>query len=130
MKKIVLFIAFICYFAVTSGVIVNFHYCMDRLASTKFYETESKTCALCGMNIHKSRGCCRDEVKIIKMEVDQKVASQVSFELPSLEAQAQVPSEFIVASFINVAETRHYLYHPPPLLTGQDTYLRNCVFRI
>jgi hypothetical protein len=83
-----------------------------------------------GMNIHKSKGCCRDEVKIIKMETDQKAASHIVFELPALDDLVYLPSQFITASFINVKETRHYQNHSPPLLTEQDTYLQNCVFRI
>ncbi|HEY6502521.1 MAG TPA: hypothetical protein VIZ28_00980 [Chitinophagaceae bacterium] len=130
MKKIIASITLLCYLAVTCGVIVNFHYCMDRLASTELFATEAKVCGLCGMNIHKSNGCCRDEVKIIKMEVDQKTTSHVSFELPALEAMEQVPSVFIIASFINDAGIRHFQNHSPPLLTEQDTYLQNCVFRI
>jgi hypothetical protein len=103
---------------------------MNRLASTQLFATEVKVCGKCGMDIHKSNGCCRDEVKIIKMEMDQKSGSHVSFELPALETLVQVPSEFIIALFVNSAEIRHYQNHSPPLLTEQDTYLQNCVFRI
>lgn len=130
MKKIVASITFICYFAVTSGVIVNFHYCMDRLASLQWFVTGNKTCPKCGMHIVKSHGCCRDEVKIIKMEVDQRTASAVAFELPPLDAIAYLPSPFITAPLVNVGEARHYNNHSPPLLTEQDIYLDNCVFRI
>jgi hypothetical protein len=103
---------------------------MNRLASLQFFAKENKSCPKCGMHIKKSHGCCRDEVKIIKMEVDQKVTSNMVFELRALDVIDQVPSEFIVASFYNVNETRHYNNHSPPLLTEQDTYLQNCVFRI
>ena len=103
---------------------------MDRLASTQLFASEAKVCGKCGMHTSKSNGCCRDEVKIIKMEVDQKTASNVAFELPALDVIGQLPSQFIVASFCNVEETRHYKNHSPPLLTEQDTYLQNCVFRI
>jgi hypothetical protein len=129
MKKIIASITILCYLAVTCGVIVNFHYCMDRLASTQFFASESKVCNKCGMHT-KANGCCHDEVKIIKMEVDQKAASYVLFELPALDAIGQVPSEFIAASFINAGETRHHQNYSPPLLTEQDTYLQNSVFRI
>jgi hypothetical protein len=103
---------------------------MNRLASMQFFVSENKTCPKCGMHINKSHGCCRDEVKIIKMEVDQRAASHIVFELPALDAIDQVPSQFIVASFYNVSETGHHKNHSPPLLTEQDTYLQNCVFRI
>lgn len=130
MKKALATISLFCYLAVTCGVIVNFHYCMDRLASTQLFGTENKICGKCGMHTDDSNGCCRDEVKIIKMEVDQKVDSYVSFELPALDALVQAPSTFIETSFFNSGETRDYQNHSPPLLTEQDTYLQNCVFRI
>ena len=82
------------------------------------------------MHFKKSHGCCRDEVKIIKMDVDQKATSNIVFELPAIDAIGQLPSEFIAASSYNIDETRHYQNHSPPLLTDQDTYLLNRVFRI
>jgi hypothetical protein len=103
---------------------------MDRLASLQFFVSENKTCPKCGMHITKSHGCCRDEVKIIKMEVDQKATSNIVFELPALDVIGQEPSQFIIASFYNGSITKHYQNHSPPLLTGQDTYLQNRVFRI
>lgn len=130
MKKIVATIAFICYFAVTCGVIVNFHYCMNRLDSVRFYLAETDYCGKCGKHIDKSRGCCRDEVKIVKMEVDQKVSSSVVFELPAPEIPVCIPSQFITAPVFNIETARHFHNHSPPLLTEQDTYLQNRVFRI
>jgi hypothetical protein len=130
MKKAILSITFLCYLAVTCGVIVNFHYCMDRLASTKLFAAESKTCGQCGMHIQKSHGCCRDEVKIIQLKVDQKVASGISFELPACDAAVQTPSAFIAASFINAQEAKPGINHSPPLITDRDINLQHCVFRI
>jgi hypothetical protein len=130
MKKIIASIAFLCYLTVTSGILVNFHYCMNRLASMQFFVSENKTCSKCGMHINKSHGCCKDEVKIVKMQIDQKTTSYTSFEIPSLETLVTIPSEFITTSFINADYTKHYQNHSPPLLTEQDTYLDNCVFRI
>ncbi len=130
MKKIILVTTFLCYLAVTSGVIVNFHYCMNRLASMQLFVVENEICPKCGMHIEKSHGCCRDEVKIVKMEVDQKTTPSFVCELPPVDVIGQLPSEFIAASFYNVNEARHFHNHSPPLLTEQDTYLRNGVFRI
>lgn len=130
MKKIWIPIVLTCYLAVSSGVIINFHYCMNRLASTELFAAKGKKCGKCGMNMHKDNGCCRDEVKIVKMDDDQKTNPVVAFDLPSFDNLYQVPSAFISASFTNTFEKRHYQDHSPPLLTGQDTYLQNNVFRI
>jgi hypothetical protein len=130
MKKIIASITFVCYLAVTSGIIVNFHYCMNRLASMQLFAVESEICPTCGMKTNKLHGCCRDEVKIVKMEVDQKATSNFSFELPAIDDIGQLPSAFLVTAYYNVNELRHYHNHSPPLLTEQDTYLQNGVFRI
>jgi hypothetical protein len=130
MKKIAVSILLICYLAVSSGVIINFHYCMNRLASAELFAFEGERCGKCGMHADESNGCCRDEVKIVKMVDDQKLTVAFSYVLPSSDAIVQKPSEYIVTSFYNVPVTRHFLNHFPPLLSEQDTYLQNSVFRI
>lgn len=120
----------LCYLAFSSGVIINSHYCMNRLASTQLFQTGSKECGKCGMHIDDSHGCCRDEVKMVKMDDDQKVSASVSLEIAALKMPVQIPSEFISASFINVPLQESLDEQPPPLLKGQETYIRHCVFRI
>jgi hypothetical protein len=130
MKKIVVSLVLVCYLAVSSGVIINFHYCMNKLASTELSALESKQCGKCGMHTDKSHGCCRDEVKIVKMDEDQKITAVSSYVLSSLDALVHEPSDYIVFSFYNVPVTKHYQNHSPPLLSERDTYLQNGVFRI
>ena len=130
MKKLLVSIVLLSYFALSTGVMVNFHYCMNRLASTEFFAGETKECPKCGMHIETSHGCCRDEVKIVKIDDDQKVNNVVSFDFFALTALVQRPSEFIIASFYNAGSERHFQNHSPPLLSSQDTYLQNRVFRI
>ncbi len=130
MKKLAVSILLICYLAVSSGVIINFHYCMNRLASTELFAFEDERCGKCGMHTDESNGCCRDEVKIVKIVDDQKLTIAFSYAHLSLDAISQKPSDFIVTSFYNVPLTRHFLNHFPPLLSAQDTYLQNGVFRI
>lgn len=130
MKKVIVSIVLICYLAVSSGVIINFHYCMNKLDSTELFAADTKECGRCGMHIDESHGCCRDEVQIVKIGDDQKTTPAYFFAIPALEAPVQKPSDFIATSFFNVPGTRHYLNHSPPLLSGQDTYLQNSVFRI
>ncbi len=129
MKKVLVSVTLICYIAVTCGVVVNFHYCMNRLASVQLLVSESKVCGQCGMHIKKSHGCCHDEIKIVKVQDDQQKAQAVpSLQVPDVIAVA--PSAFIVVPFYNINELRHGHNHSPPLITEQDTYLQNCVFRI
>ena len=130
MKKAIASIALVCYLAVTCGVIVNSHYCMNRLASVHLFETKAKRCGQCGMETHKSEGCCRDEVSIVKLVQDQNTIPVVAFEIPALDIISVIPSSFISTAFQNIDLTRHFHNHSPPLLSASDTYLQNNVFRI
>ena len=130
MKKIILFIVLVSYLAVSSGIVINFHYCMNRLASTEWFAMTGKRCGKCGMNMRKSHGCCHDEVKVVKMADDQKLTLSISFEHSSTDLIAQVPSAFIATSFYNGKEKENSDNHPPPLLSARDAYITNCVFRI
>ncbi len=130
MKKLLVSILVFCYFAATFGVMINRHYCMNRLASIHLFEKSADICGRCGMETHESNGCCHDEVKVLKVEQDQNKATVDSYTIPALEITVSVPSDFIAISFYNVVEQRHYHNHSPPLLSAQDIYLQNNVFRI
>lgn len=131
MKQIIAVIAFFCYFAASSGIIIiNSHYCMKRLVSTRLFETDSKLCSKCGMKMHSAKGCCHDDVKVVKLVQDQNNATATSYQLTVAKLLPVLPSDFIAASFYNFFGQPHFQNHSPPLLQKQDTYLQNCVFRI
>ncbi len=130
MKKLIVSIALMCYLLVTCGVIINSHYCMNRLASVHLYEKSVDVCGRCGMDTHESNGCCRDEVKVVKLEQDQNKIAIASYDIPTLEAVVIIPSDFICTATYNIDEPHHFHNHSPPLLSAQDTYLQNSVFRI
>ena len=129
MKKILTSITLICYLTVSCGVIVNFHYCMGQLDSVKFFAAESDYCSNCGMLTGKSHKCCGDEITVIKLQDDQQTAQAIhSLKVPVTELT--IPADFIVASFDNADLTVYQCDHSPPLLSEQNAYLLNCVFRI
>ena len=128
MKKVVASILFLIYFAVSSGLILSAHYCMDELNNTEISFTTSDTCGKCGMETTNSNGCCRDEYKVVKIEVDQLVAKALhsNFSLPVI---SHVSTDYLLAPFRNFTN-RNLIAHSPPLLSEQETYIENCVFRI
>lgn len=82
------------------------------------------------MEMHDSSGCCHDEVQIVKMTDDQNKTLIASLTIPALQPAIIEPSVFLVAHFENSEPQRHFHNHSPPLLSAQDTYLQNNVFRI
>src|SRR5919205_3478135 len=69
MKKVLAAILLLIYFTVNTGFTVSMHYCMDRLASTKIGAHHTDKCPYCGMKI-KPGGCCKDQVKVVKLQQD------------------------------------------------------------
>jgi hypothetical protein len=131
MKKAIVSILLACYLVVTSGVIVNFHYCMNKLASTELFAGAGKECNKCGMHVDKPNGCCHDEIRMVKMAGDQKTSPVLSFNLPAIEVSFQTPSEFLLSPFVNGAINTVPSNHAPPYhLPKEDTYLLNGVFRV
>lgn len=130
MKNVIVSIVLACYLLVSTGVVINYHYCMKRLASTQLFGTEKKYCGKCGMHKKRSKGCCHDEVKVLKLKIDQNSFSAVTPSIPAIDDIAITPSQYIAALFYNINEQKHFHNHSPPLLSAQDTYLQINVFRI
>ena len=126
MKKTLAAILLLVYFTVSTGFVVSLHYCMDRLTSTEIGNSKSDKCDYCGM--HKDGHCCRDDVKVVKLQVLHTI-SQIAVPLFSLSPAHVVTATFIVSPFYNFTKTNDAIAHSPPL-SEQDTYLQNCVFRI
>lgn len=129
MKKIIVSILAIAYLGTSTGVMVNMHYCMGKLANWSFGSNVSKTCGNCGMET-QNMGCCKDEHKFIKNSSDQKITQ------PALN-QAQLVSTALPVSFVDFFQiqlsglTKESLKsHDPPLHHGISIYNFTCDYRI
>lgn len=127
MKKILAAILLTFYVTASSGVVINIHYCMNKIDSMKLGESSGDRCGKCGMESDVANGCCHDEIKIIKIQDEQKI-NQVDFELPSPEKQIASEGQFVIR-LLAIGKKSLLNNHSPPL-SEQDNYLFNCVFRI
>ena len=128
MKKGIAAILLVLYVAFSSGVVINFHYCMDDFDSAQFGANKSDYCGVCGMHKSEANECCKDEVKIFKIQDDQQTAA-INFKFSSPDA---VVADLPLWNETPLVRSTHQLFlhtHSPPL-GKQDTYLQNCVFRI
>jgi hypothetical protein len=126
MKKVLVAILLLVYFTVSTGFVVSLHYCMDRLACAQIGDNHSNKCPYCGMQ--KDGKCCRDDVKIVKLETTHLASNAISTNF-SLHLIAVTTPEFFTAAFYNFSTPNRAIAHSPPL-GRQDTYIQNCVFRI
>ncbi|MDB5251753.1 MAG: hypothetical protein JWP27_922 [Flaviaesturariibacter sp.] len=128
-KKALAAILLLAYFMVSTGFTVNLHYCMNKFQSWDVGAAKEK-CGRCGMKVRKASGCCRDEVKVVKLQQDVLGAAAIVYDLT---APAVVGNAFFYADIVPHADRQPSLAplpHGPPMIGRQDTYLRNCVFRI
>jgi hypothetical protein len=103
---------------------------MKQLVSVKLFKAETKFCGLCGMDVHDSDGCCRDEVKVVKLVQDQTQIPATIFELPTLPLLAIELSDFIAIDYTISRSSSYFHNHSPPLLSAAETWLKNNVIRI
>ena len=129
MKKLFTISIALIYFAVSSGIIVNMHYCMGKLASWAIGNDNSKSCGKCGMEKRNKGGCCHDEHKFVKSSIDQKTGeANIDYVKAFMTVALDFP-EFNVISFPSTSE-RSYAVHDPPLHHGISIYILNCTYRI
>jgi hypothetical protein len=102
---------------------------MNKVDSVQYYGEGTDICGKCGMHTDKANGCCHDEIKVVKLSDDHQ-PSAIQFSLTGISPEFTIPSAFIIASFENALTEEYFVNHSPPLISLQDTYLRNCVFRI
>lgn len=126
MKRPLIAIFAIIYFAVSSGVVMNIHYCMGKPLSARLDILGGKTCG-CGKS--EKKGCCKTEFKVVKIEDVQK-ASYANYTVQVPVAVVSNELNLLQAPVYNAPSGIQPVGHSPPLLSAQDTYLQNCVFRI
>lgn len=129
MKRALASILLLLYFCVSTGFVVSLHFCMNQLDAVQVGAANSEKCGKCGMHTEDSDGCCREEVKVIKLEQDQQLAKLL---MPSLTlVPVELPlSQHLALPFQNFVQARVLHFPDPPLRSSQPVYLSNRVFLI
>jgi len=127
MKKAVIAILALLYIVTASGIVVNLHYCMGKLASVEYGIDTHETCGKCGMK--DAPGCCETESKVVKVQ-DEHQWAKAGMEIAQLSAV--LPQFEIGLNTLLQGEEKYSnpLYYPPPDPMGNAVYLANSVFRI
>ena len=126
MKKILVSILAIFYLASSVGATVHLHYCMDKFINWSLLKGGDK-CSKCGME--KDGGCCKDENKFVKNNIDQKVAES-SFQL--IQMAVATPTNLIYSfehHFSSLIQ-EYPISDAPPRNNGVGIYILNSVFRL
>lgn len=115
------------YLGITSGVMLNIHYCMGEKDSMGYGIDESDHCGKCGMNDKNS--CCHSEYKLLKVQDAHVFSAAVRHD--AAPALATEPKPFTFADLTyhsRVTDTCQYHSPPDPRVNQLRFYQR--VFRI
>jgi hypothetical protein len=105
MKRLfTIFLAFL-YLALSSGLAMQIHHCMDKIAAVSLIPSGEINCGSCGMPKGENN-CCKDELRFVKIPDSFKV----------LQADYRLPSPAIATAFVRYLEARLMDYEPLPLL--------------
>jgi hypothetical protein len=132
MKKFFAIICAVLYLGTSAGATLHLHYCMGELAGWSLGMDESRTCSSCGMekSSEKSNGCCNDEVRFLKNDVDQKITeSPIQTPATGYDAVAIIPQEGSDLSYFSLADAPA-TGHAKLRCSRIPIHVRNCVFRI
>jgi ribosomal protein S27AE len=131
MKKFVTAILALLYLAISSGVALELHYCMGKLAGVELFAGHNDRCGRCGMTEKKS-GCCHDEVKLYKLEDAHKqpVTAKAMDLLPCPPANWGPQLPLADWQLPGQADRVAAEIHPPPNIVTSPLYITHRVFRI
>ncbi len=85
MKRLLVSIIAVLYFAVSSGFTIHVHYCMGQIVSASVVPEASDEhhCTHCGMKKTKGgNGCCKEEQKIVKSTAEGALLKSIPLIAP------------------------------------------------
>ena len=111
-------------------MVMSVHYCMGEISTIQVNQVPEERC-ICGMSKKEtsSKGCCKTEFTMVKL-ADTHKASSASYDIQTPVALVPRSLSQLEAPLYNTSIKIYADIHGPPLLSEQDTYLLNCVFRI
>ena len=133
MKRLILvFLAFI-YLGNSTGFAMHFHYCMDKLtsASILYGVEELQDCGMPDSSEMKKDDCCKDEVKVSKVNTDQ-LKAESSLKLMQTWAVPLPLNSYEQPAFLSLPTdaSGYPINNAPPNVQCIPVYLRNCTFII
>ena len=103
---------------------------MDTFSSWEFGAAEEESCGLCGMEKDSGNDCCRDEVKVLKLQQEISQAKALTYQI-DVSLPVNTLSDYFYSSYQNIPPIwKHGFILDPPLLHSQELYLYHSVFRI
>ncbi|MEP7080676.1 MAG: hypothetical protein ABI784_08100 [Ginsengibacter sp.] len=127
MKKIIFLILTLAYITSTSGATIYLHECMGKVIDWNIRETGDK-CANCGMHKNKAGDCCKEIVKVYKLQTAHSIPlSDFHIFLTAVTPLTYFHQPTNIITTAGVSQT--YYVSPPPK-AAVSLFIYNCTFLI
>lgn len=125
MKNFLIIMLLLVHTAASSGTVLSLHYCMGDFASVSIGHKDKKGCDKCGM---ENKGCCHDDVRVIKIDNNSIVyANNHTVLFQPVEVVYQETVDYNANFYRN---SQSHPNEPIFLIKGPPLFLLNCNFRI
>lgn len=117
MRRFLAFILIFLYVGVSTGVVINYHYCMNKLTEVSLVMTDQHfSCSNCGSDDSKD-GCCSDEVKAMRISIDQNLTERISLNSSFMYVVAVLydMQSILLTNEISSESVCHFSFYPPGL---------------
>ena len=104
---------------------------MGELTELGLSHSKDEVCSNCGMKESESKGCCQDMQKLLKIDIEQKIADAAFQVALFTSSPALVNSPFELTSvYVPSLIKVHAISNAPTRSSGIAVYIRNCIFLI
>jgi hypothetical protein len=124
MKRLTAILLALIYISTTSGIVINTHYCMGKIAEIALGASGSAKCGTCGM---ENEGCCHDDLQVLKLTENHHFTA-IHFEVPQVHAVVPAHTEQVEREIPVQVINRNLANHSPPLPVSRNVLF--CVYRI
>ncbi|MFM7671248.1 MAG: HYC_CC_PP family protein [Bacteroidota bacterium] len=131
MRKLTFSLVVAVYLLLSSGIVVQLHFCMDRLAAIGLFTSDHQaTCDDCGMDMDEENDCCHDQTDVIRLVQDQAFYPIPNYPIKHFSAEPIRPAINLTCEVLNKNVDARLLTIPPDILSGRYRYRSLAVFRI
>jgi hypothetical protein len=130
MKKLITICIALCYFVVSSGMVVHVQYCMGKISAVKSADSTPKKKCGCSKKA-KPKKCCTFETKLLKAASHYSSnKDKVDFS-PKYDDKNSAETNLLADFFTTYSLSNSLLlYNSPPQINTQPLYILHAVFLI
>ncbi|MEO6948931.1 MAG: hypothetical protein ABI123_04825 [Ginsengibacter sp.] len=130
MKKFLFLIATFAYFTSISGATIYIHECMGNVVDWTFQADENSKCENCGMHKNAANDCCKDEVKVLKVNADHKQFENIAPVFKMSEVLLPITYLFVNRDLLPKIHKENYPLDNFNSPATKDLSILYCNFRI